>query len=109
MSGDLEHPDYSFKYAKPITANIQPLVEPHLAGAVRQYMIEARLEAEVQAFERHREWLRCETEAYHIIFWYLSPYISIYITGLEISRDLWNELKEQYQWMEIATFCKLFT
>jgi hypothetical protein len=36
------------------TADIHPLVEPHLNGAVRQRAIEARLEVEVQAFERHR-------------------------------------------------------
>ncbi|KAJ5919414.1 hypothetical protein N7466_010357 [Penicillium verhagenii] len=55
LSGDLQRPDCLFKYAKPITADIHPLVEPHLAGAVRQRAIEARLEVEVQAFERHRD------------------------------------------------------
>ncbi|CEJ62706.1 hypothetical protein PMG11_11199 [Penicillium brasilianum] len=55
VSGDLQHPDCQFKYAKPITADIIPLVEPHLNGAVRQRAIEARLEVEVQAFERHKE------------------------------------------------------
>jgi hypothetical protein len=58
VSGDLQRPDCQFKYAKPITADITPLVEPHLNGAVRQRAIEARLEAEVQAFERHKEWSR---------------------------------------------------
>ncbi|KAJ5253800.1 hypothetical protein N7524_010980 [Penicillium chrysogenum] len=38
----------------------------------RQRAIEARLEVEVQAFERHREWLRREAEAYHTTFRYLS-------------------------------------
>lgn len=55
VSGDLQRPDCQFKYAKPITADITPLVEPHLNGAVRQRAIEARLEVEVQAFERHKE------------------------------------------------------
>ena len=64
VSGDLQRPDCLFKYAKPITADIHPLVEPHLNGAVRQRAIEARLEVEVQAFERHREWSRREAEAY---------------------------------------------
>ncbi|KAJ5051221.1 hypothetical protein NUH16_003417 [Penicillium rubens] len=68
VSGDLQRPDCLFKYAKPITADIHPLVEPHLNGAVRQRAIEARLEVEVQAFERHREWSRREAEAYHTIF-----------------------------------------
>jgi hypothetical protein len=53
VSGDLQPPDCLFKYAKPITADIHPLVEPHLNGAVRQRAIEARLKVEVQAFERH--------------------------------------------------------
>jgi hypothetical protein len=88
--------DCLFKYAKPITADIHPLVEPHLNGAVRQRTIEARLKVEVQAFERHREWSRREAEAYHTIFRYLSPHISIHVTGLETSRDLWNELEERY-------------
>ncbi|OQE09691.1 hypothetical protein PENFLA_c103G00256 [Penicillium flavigenum] len=61
VSGDLQRPDCLFKYAKPITADIHPLVEPHLNGAVRQRAIEARLEVEVQAFERHREWSRLAT------------------------------------------------
>lgn len=73
VSGDLQRPDCLFKYAKPITADIHPLVEPHLNGAVRQRAIEARLEVEVQAFERHRKWSRREAEAYHTIFRYLSP------------------------------------
>jgi hypothetical protein len=47
VSGDLQRPDCLFKYAKPITADIHPLVEPHLNGAVRQRAIEARLEVEV--------------------------------------------------------------
>ncbi|KAJ5569005.1 hypothetical protein N7450_011491 [Penicillium hetheringtonii] len=85
-----------------------PLVEPHLVGAVRQRAIEARLEVEVQAFERHREWSRREAEAYHTIFRYLSPHISIHVAGLETSRDLWNELEERYRRMELATFCELF-
>jgi transposase InsO family protein len=108
VSGDLERPDCSFKYAKPITADIHPLVESHLVGAVRQRAIEARLEVEVQAFERHREWSRREAEAYHTIFRYLSPHISIHVAGLETSRDLWNELEERYRRMELATFCELF-
>ncbi|OQD78121.1 hypothetical protein PENANT_c086G01457 [Penicillium antarcticum] len=108
VSGDLQRPDCLFKYAKPITADIHPLVEPHLNGAVRQLAIEARLEVEVQAFERHREWSRREAEAYHTIFRYLSPHISIHVLGLETSRDLWNELEERYRRMELATFCELF-
>jgi hypothetical protein len=32
VSGDLQPPDCLFKYAKPITADIHPLVEPHLNG-----------------------------------------------------------------------------
>ncbi|OQE10587.1 hypothetical protein PENFLA_c087G01885 [Penicillium flavigenum] len=40
------------QYAKPIMADIHSLVEPHLNGAVRQRANEARLEVEVQAFER---------------------------------------------------------
>ena len=36
VSGDLQRPDCLFKYAKPITADIHPLVEPHLVRAVRQ-------------------------------------------------------------------------
>lgn len=63
LSGDLQRLDCLFKYAKPITADIHPLVKPHLAGAVRQRAIEARLEVEVQAFERHRGWSRHEAEA----------------------------------------------
>ncbi|KZN87798.1 Retrovirus-related Pol polyprotein from transposon TNT [Penicillium chrysogenum] len=108
VSGDLQRPDCLFKYAKPITADIHPLVEPHLNGAVRQRAIEARLEVEVQAFERHREWSRREAEAYHTIFRYLSPHISVHVAGLETSRDLWNELEERYRRMELATFCELF-
>jgi hypothetical protein len=75
---------------------------------VRQRAIEARLEVEVQAFERHREWSRSEAEAYHTIFRYLSPHISIHVAGLETSRDLWNELEERYRRMELATFWELF-
>jgi len=108
VSGDLQRPDCLFKYAKPITADIHPLVEPHLNGAVRQRAIEARLEVEVQAFERHREWSRREAETYHTIFRYLSPNISVHVAGLETSRDLWNELEERYRRMELATFCELF-
>ncbi|GCB28299.1 hypothetical protein AAWM_11184, partial [Aspergillus awamori] len=48
VSGDLRRPDCLFKYAKPITADIHPLVEPPRWG-VRQRAIEARLEVEVQA------------------------------------------------------------
>ena len=81
---------------------------PTSNGAVRQRAIEARLEVEVQAFERHREWSRREAEAYHTIFRYLSPHISIHVAGLETSRDLWNELEERYRRMELATFCELF-
>ncbi|OKP09910.1 hypothetical protein PENSUB_4682 [Penicillium subrubescens] len=101
VSGDLQRPDCQFKYAKPITADISPLVEPHLNGAVRQRAIEARLEVEVQAFERHKEWSRREADAYHII-------LRIHVAGLETSRDLWNELEERYRRMELATFCELF-
>ncbi|CEJ62229.1 hypothetical protein PMG11_10735 [Penicillium brasilianum] len=108
VSGDLQRPDCQFKYAKPITADITPLVEPHLNRAVRQRAIEARLEVEVQAFERHKEWSRREAEAYHIIFRYLSPNISVHVAGLETSRELWNELEERYRRMELATFCELF-
>ncbi|OKO89563.1 hypothetical protein PENSUB_13629 [Penicillium subrubescens] len=75
---------------------------------VRQRAIEARLEVEVQAFERHREWSRREAEAYHTIFRYLSPHISVHVAGLETSRDLWNELEERYRRIELATFCELF-
>ncbi|KAJ5474060.1 hypothetical protein N7475_003626 [Penicillium sp. IBT 31633x] len=93
VSGDLQRPDCLFRYAKPITADIHPLVERHLNGA---------------AFERHREWSRREAEVYHTIFRYLSPHISIHVAGLETSRDLWNELEERYRRMELATFCELF-
>jgi hypothetical protein len=34
-------------------------------------------------------------KAYHTIFRYLSPHISIHVAGLETSRDLWNELEER--------------
>ncbi|KAJ5267756.1 hypothetical protein N7478_010564 [Penicillium angulare] len=71
-----KRPDCLFKYAKPITADIHPLVEPHCSGPVKQRAIEARLEVEVQAFERHH---RREAEAYHTIFRYLSPHISIHL------------------------------
>jgi hypothetical protein len=43
VSGDLERPVCLFKYAKPTSADIHPLVEPHLIGAVRQRANEARL------------------------------------------------------------------
>lgn len=69
--GDLQRSDCLFKYAKLISADIHLLVEPHLVGAVRQRVIEARLGVEVQAFERHRERLRREAEAYHNICRYL--------------------------------------
>ncbi|OKP10396.1 hypothetical protein PENSUB_4185 [Penicillium subrubescens] len=115
VSSDLQRPDCQFKYSKlpfsalpPITADITPLVEPHLNGAVRQRAIEAHVEVEVQAFDRHKEWSRREAEAYHIIFRYLSPNISIHVAGLETSRDLWNELEERYRRMELATYCELF-
>jgi hypothetical protein len=108
VSGDLQRPDCLFKYANPITADIHPLVEPHLVGAVRQRAIEARLEVEVQAFERHREWSRREAEAYHTIFRYLSPHISIHIAGLETSRDLWNELAERGEFHPPVPFFELF-
>ncbi|KGO69302.1 protein of unknown function DUF4219 [Penicillium italicum] len=75
VSGDLQRPDCLFKYAKHITADIHPLVEPHLHGAVRQRAIEARLEVEVQAFERHREWSRRGARP---------PHISIHVAGLDI-------------------------
>ncbi|KAJ6003561.1 hypothetical protein N7522_006253 [Penicillium canescens] len=96
VSGDLQRPDCLFKYAKPISADIHPLMEPHMVGAVRQRAIEARLEVEVQAFERHREWSRREAES-------TTPF-----SGLETSRDLWNEPEERYRRMELATFCELF-
>ena len=83
VSGDLQRPDCLFKYAKSITADMHPLVEPHLNGAVRQRAIEARLEVEVQAFERQREWSRREAEAYRTTFRYLSSHISIHVVGLE--------------------------
>ncbi|KAJ5111482.1 hypothetical protein N7532_002017 [Penicillium argentinense] len=89
VSGDLQRPDCLFK-------------------AVRQRAIDVRLEVEIQAFERHREWSRREAEAYHTIFRYLSPNISMHVVGLETSRDLWNELEERYRRMELATFCELF-
>ena len=47
-------------------------------------------------------------KAYHIIFRYLSPNISVHVAGLETSRELWNELEERYRRMELATFCELF-
>ncbi|KAJ5112062.1 hypothetical protein N7532_000107 [Penicillium argentinense] len=108
MSGDLQRPNCLFKYAKPITADIVPLVDERLIGAPRQKAIEARLEAEVQAFERHQEWSKREAEAYHTIFRYLSVEISVHVAGLETSRDLWNDLEERYRRMELATFCELF-
>ncbi|KAJ5742287.1 hypothetical protein N7533_011696 [Penicillium manginii] len=108
VSGDLQRPDCLFKYAKPITADISPLVDSHLNGAVRQRAIDTHLEVEIQAFERHREWSRREAKAYHTIFRYLSPNISMHVAGLETSRDLWNELEEQYRRIELATFCELF-
>jgi hypothetical protein len=92
---------------KPITADISPLVEPHLNGALRQRAIKARLEVEVQAFERFREWSRREAEAYHPIFRHLSPHIRGHVAGLDTSRDPWNELDERYRRMELATFCEL--
>ncbi|GKZ98228.1 hypothetical protein AnigIFM59636_002461 [Aspergillus niger] len=101
VSGDLQRPDCQFKYAKPITADTTPLVEPHLNGAVRQRAIEARLEVEVQAFERHKKWSRREAEAYHIIF-------CVHVAGLETTRELWNELEENYRRMELNIFCELF-
>ena len=93
VSDDLQHPDCLFKHAKPITADIHPLVEPHLNGAVRQRAIEARLEVRSRHSSATREWSRREAEAYHTIFRYLSPHISIHVAGLETSRDLWNELE----------------
>ncbi|OQE63240.1 hypothetical protein PENNAL_c0246G08581 [Penicillium nalgiovense] len=33
---DLQPPNCLFKYAKPITADIHPLVEPHLNGALQR-------------------------------------------------------------------------
>ncbi|KAJ5094909.1 hypothetical protein N7532_007200 [Penicillium argentinense] len=108
VSGDLQRPNCLFKYAKPITADIVPLVDERLIGAPRQKAIEARLEAEVQAFERHQEWSKREAEAYHTIFRYLSVEISVHVAGLETSRDLWNDLEERYRRMELATFCELF-
>jgi len=78
VSGDLQRPNCLFKYAKSFTADIYPLMEPHLNRAVRQRAIEARLEVEVQAFERFRKWSRREAEAYYTIFRYLPP-ISVFI------------------------------
>jgi hypothetical protein len=56
--------------------------------AVRKRTIEARLEVEVQAFERHREWSRREAKAYHTTFRHLSPHVSIHVAGLEMSQFL---------------------
>ncbi|KZN90148.1 hypothetical protein EN45_002600 [Penicillium chrysogenum] len=39
VSGDLERPVCLFKYAKPTSADIHPLVEPHLIGAC-MFMVE---------------------------------------------------------------------
>ncbi|KAI2694761.1 hypothetical protein CBS147372_9600 [Penicillium roqueforti] len=94
--------DCLFQDAKPITADIHPLLGIHLNEAVSQGAIEARLEVEVQAFERHREWSRREAEAYHTIFRYLFPHISIHVAELETSRDLWNELEERYRRIELG-------
>lgn len=41
--------------------------------------IEARLEVKVQVFECFRQWSRRKTEAYHTIFGYLFPHISIHV------------------------------
>src|ERR1700743_819459 len=56
VSGELQRPNCQFKYAKPITADIIPLINERLVGTPRQKAIEDRLEVEVQAFERYREW-----------------------------------------------------
>jgi hypothetical protein len=97
VSGELQRPDCQFKYAKPITADINPLINGRLVGTPRQKAIEDRLEIEVQAFKRHREWSKREAEAYHTILRYLSPEISVHVAGLETSQDLWNDLEEQYR------------
>lgn len=55
VSGDLQRPDCLFKYTKPITADISPLVDSYLNRAVRQRAIDTCLEVEIQAFERYRE------------------------------------------------------
>jgi hypothetical protein len=52
VSGYLQRPDCLFKYAKPISADTHPLVEPHLVGAVRQLAIEASLEVSRQKYHR---------------------------------------------------------
>lgn len=41
--------------------------------------IEARLELEAQVFECFRQWSRPKAEAYHTIFGYLIPHISIHV------------------------------
>ena len=73
VSGEMERPDCLFKYVKPITADVITLIGSNINGAARQKAIETRLEAEVQAFERYEKWSKCEGEAYHTIFRYLSP------------------------------------
>ena len=108
VSGEMERPDCLFKYAKPITADVLPLIGPNLNGAVRQKAIETRLELEVQGFERYKNWCKCEGNAYHIIFRYLSPEVSIHAAGIGTSRELWNDLEERYRRMELATYCELF-
>lgn len=107
-SGELERPDCQFKYTKPISADLVPLISQYLVGTARQRAIETRLEAEVQAFERYEKWSKCEAEAYHTTFRYLSPEVSVHPAGLETSRDLWNDLEESYRRMELATYCELF-
>jgi hypothetical protein len=108
VSGEMERPECLFKYAKPITADIIPLIGSSSAGAARQKAIETRLEIEVQAFERYEKWSKCEAEAYHTIFRYLSPEVSIHAAGIETSRDLWDDLEDRYSQMELATYCELF-
>ena len=108
VSGEMERPECLFKYAKPITADVIPLIRSSSAGAARQKAIDTRLEIEVQAFERYEKWSKCEAEAYHTIFRYLSPEVSIHAAGIETSRDLWDDLENRYSQMELATYCELF-
>ena len=54
VSGEMERPDCLFKYAKLITANVTRLIGSNLNGAVRQRVLDARLEVKVQAHERYK-------------------------------------------------------
>ena len=85
VSGEFERPDCSFKYVKPIASDISPLIDRAHSGAVRQNAITTRLEIEVQAFEYHKRWSKCEAEAYHTILRYLSLKVSIHATRIGIS------------------------